>query len=155
MKHPHSIWRALSGFILASAPLLAWSQAATEPVGYVKTVTGEAFVITASQSVKAQPGTPVLLGSVLKTTPASSMGVTFKDNTLMSFGPDTEMAVDEYLYAPAEGDLKLSTRLTRGTLNYVSGVIAKLKPTAVTVKTPTGIIGVRGTQFVAKVEQEQ
>ena len=155
MKHPHSIWRALSGFILASAPLLAWSQAATEPVGYVKTVTGEAFVITASQSVKAQPGTAVLLGSLLKTSKASSMGVTFKDNTLMSFGPDTEMSVDEYLYAPAEGDLKLSTRLTRGTLNYVSGVIAKLKPTAVTVKTPTGIIGVRGTQFVAKVEQEQ
>jgi hypothetical protein len=51
--------------------------------------------------------------------------------------------------------LKLSTRLSRGSLNYVSGVIAKLKPTAVTVKTPTGIIGVRGTQFVAKVEEAQ
>ena len=155
MKHSHSIWRALSGFILAGAPLLALAQTTPEPVGYVKTVTGEAFVVTASQSVKAQPGTAVLLGSLLKTSKASSMGVTFKDNTLMSFGPDTEMTVDEYLYAPAEGDLKLSTRLTRGTLNYVSGVIAKLKPTAVTVKTPTGIIGVRGTQFVAKVEQEQ
>ncbi|MFZ2218834.1 MAG: FecR domain-containing protein [Rhodoferax sp.] len=155
MKHSHSIWRALSGFILASAPLLALAQTTPEPVGYVKTVTGEAFVVTASQSVKAQPGTAVLLGSLLKTSKASSMGVTFKDNTLMSFGPDTEMSVDEYLYAPAEGDLKLSTRLTRGTLNYVSGVIAKLKPTAVTVKTPTGIIGVRGTQFVAKVEDAQ
>lgn len=155
MKHPHSIWRALSGFILAGAPLLALAQTTPEPVGYVKTVTGEAFVVTASQSVKAQPGTAVLLGSLLKTSKASSMGVTFKDNTLMSFGPDTEMTVDEYLYAPAEGDLKLSTRLTRGTLNYVSGVIAKLKPTAVTVKTPTGIIGVRGTQFVAKVEDAQ
>ena len=155
MKHSHSIWRALSGFILAGAPLLALAQTTPEPVGYVKTVTGEAFVGTASQSVKAQPGTAVLLGSLLKTSKASSMGVTFKDNTLMSFGPDTEMSVDEYLYAPAEGDLKLSTRLTRGTLNYVSGVIAKLKPTAVTVKTPTGIIGVRGTQLVAKVEQEQ
>ncbi len=112
-------------------------------------------MITAGQSVKAQPGTAVSLGSLLKTMPASAMGVTFKDNTLMSFGPDTEMTVDEYLYAPAQGDLKLSTRLTRGSLNYVSGVIAKLKPTAVSVKTPTGIIGVRGTQFVAKVEDAQ
>ena len=156
MKHSHSIWRALlSGLILMGASSWATAQTTPEPVGYVKTVTGEAFVVTASQSVKAQPGTAVLLGSLLKTSKASSMGVTFKDNTLMSFGPDTEMSVDEYLYAPAEGDLKLSTRLTRGTLNYVSGVIAKLKPTAVTVKTPTGIIGVRGTQFVAKVEQEQ
>ena len=156
MKHPHSIWRALlSGLILMGASSWATAQTTPEPVGYVKTVTGEAFVVTTGQSVKAQPGTAVLLGSLLKTSKASSMGVTFKDNTLMSFGPDTEMTVDEYLYAPAEGDLKLSTRLTRGTLNYVSGVIAKLKPTAVTVKTPTGIIGVRGTQFVAKVEDGQ
>ncbi len=155
MQHTPSLWRAFSGLILAGAPLWALAQTTPEPVGYVKTVTGEAFVVTAGQSVKAKPGTAVLLGSLLKTAPASTMGVTFKDNTLMSFGPDTEMTVDEYLYAPAEGDLKLTTRLTRGSLNYVSGVIAKLKPTAVTVKTPTGIIGVRGTQFVAKVEDAQ
>ena len=73
----------------------------------------------------------------------------------MAFGPDTELMVDEYLYAPAQGQLKLGTRLTKGSLNYVSGVIAKLKPDAVTVKTPTGIIGVRGTQFVARVEDSQ
>ncbi len=153
MKIPSSLWRFLSSVILAGAPLWALAQSAPAPVGYVKNVTGDAFVVTGGQSVKAQPGTAVLLGSLLKTAPLSSMGVTFKDNTLMSFGPDTEMTVEEYLYAPAEGELKLSTRLTRGTLNYVSGVIAKLKPTAVTIQTPTGIIGVRGTQFVAKVEE--
>ena len=73
----------------------------------------------------------------------------------MSFGPDTELTVDEYLYAPAQGQLQLTTKLARGSLNYVSGVIAKLKPEAVQVKTPTGIIGVRGTQFVARVEDAQ
>ena len=89
MKHSHSIWRALSGFILASAPLLAWSQAATEPVGYVKTVTGEAFVVTASQSVKAQPGTAVLFGSSLNTSKPSSMALTFTDHTLTPLGHAT------------------------------------------------------------------
>jgi hypothetical protein len=78
--------------------------------------------------------------------------VTFKDDTVMSFGPDTEMTVDEYLYAPAKGQLKLATRLDKGTLTYVSGVIAKLKPDAVSVKTPSGIIGVRGTSFMVKVD---
>jgi hypothetical protein len=101
MQHTHSLWRALCGLILAGGPIWALAQSAPEPVAYVKTVTSEAFVITAGQSVKAQPGTAVLLGSLLKTAPASTLGVTFKDNTLMSFGPDTEMTVDEYLYAPA------------------------------------------------------
>jgi hypothetical protein len=81
--------------------------------------------------------------------------VTFKDNTVMSFGPDTELTVDEYLYAPAKGQLGISARLDKGTLTYISGVIAKLKPEAVSVKTPAGIIGVRGTSFMAMVEEAQ
>jgi len=137
---------------LALLSLMAQAQAQTEPIGYVKTVTGEAWISTAGQRIKAQPGSPVLLGSELKTAASATMGITFKDNTVMSFGPDTVLTVDEYLYAPAQGQLKLGTRLSKGSLNYVSGVIAKLKPDAVTVKTPSGIIGVRGTQFVVRVD---
>ena len=125
------------------------------PIGYVKNVAGEASVTTAGNKQKAEPGTPIHQGSVLRTGPKGSMGVTFKDESVMSFGPDTELTVDEYLYAPAQGKLKLGSRLAKGSLNYVSGVIAKLQPDAVTVGTPTGTIGVRGTQFVAKVEEEE
>ena len=124
------------------------------PVGYVKNVKGTATVTTDGQVVQAQAGTPLHQGSSLKTAAESSMGVIFKDNTLMSFGPSTELTVDEYLYEPGEGKLKLGARMGKGTLNYVSGVIAKLQPEAVTVKTPTGMIGVRGTQFLLKVVEE-
>lgn len=123
-------------------------------VGHVKTVTGNAFVVTDGLAKPANVGTPVMNGSVLKTGLGSSLGVTFKDGTMMSFGSHTELKVDEYLYAPAEGKLRFGSRLVRGTMNYVSGVIAKLKPDGVTVTTPTGMIGVRGTQFVAKVTPE-
>ena len=159
MKHIPNLWRTLVATACLALPFMAQAQAPTptqaEPVGYVKTVTGEASVTTAGQRVVAQPGTAVLLGSQLKTAKGAAMGIAFKDNTLMSFGPDTELTVDEFVYAPAQGQLLLGTRLTRGSLNYVSGVIAKLKPDAVTVKTPAGIIGVRGTQFVARVEEAQ
>lgn len=124
------------------------------PVGYVKTVTGKAFVVVDGKARAANVGSGVVKGAVLKTAADSSMGVTFKDGTMMSFGPETELKVDEYLYAPAEGKLQFGSRLVRGTMNYVSGVIAKLKPDAVTVNTPTGMIGVRGTHFVVKVVPE-
>jgi hypothetical protein len=136
---------------LAAAPLIGIAQ--SEPIGYVKTVKGSAWVTTSGQRVQAQPGTAVQMGSQLKTASGASMGVTFKDDTVMSFGPDTELTVDEYLYSPAKGQLKLATRLDKGTLTYVSGVIAKLKPDAVSVKTPSGIIGVRGTSFMVKVDE--
>ncbi len=139
-------------FLLLSALVSFAARADETPIGYVKTATGEASVTNGKIRVSAQPGTPVFLGSQLKTGPKSSLGVTFKDDTVMSFGSDTELSVDEYLYAPAQGKLKLAATLLRGSLNYVSGLIAKLQPDAVSVKTPSGIIGVRGTQFAVKVD---
>lgn len=143
--------------ILAVAALLFWVNASLADdavVGYVKTVKGEAYVVTAGKPAKAAVGVPVQAGSVLKTGPQSSLGVTFKDNTVMSFGPDTVLTVDEYVYAPSQGNLKLGASLAKGTLAYLSGAIAKIKPDAVSVKTPTGTIGVRGTYFVVKVDAD-
>lgn len=128
------------------------AQAESPAIGFVKNVTGEASVASAGNAVKAAVGTPIFTGSVLKTGSGSSMGVTFRDETVMSFGPNTELTVDEYLYAPSQGKLKLGSKLSKGSMNYVSGVIAKLQPDAVSVKTPTGTIGVRGTNFLVKVE---
>lgn len=128
---------------------------ANEAVGYVKTVSGEASVITAANAVKAQVGSSVFQGSRIRTAKNASIGVTFKDNTVMSIGPDTELTIDEYIFNPNQGQLKFGSNIAKGTLNYVSGTIAKLKPEAVTVTTPSGIIGVRGTHFVAKVEDAE
>jgi hypothetical protein len=124
------------------------------PVGYVKTTSGEATITSGQSKVRAVPGTPIFQGSQLRTGPKSSLGVTFKDETVMSFGPDTVLTIDEYLYAPSQGKLKLGAKLAKGSLNYLSGAIAKLQPDAVSVATPSGIIGVRGTQFLVKVEDK-
>lgn len=134
--------------------LLAANVMASEAaIGHVKSVIGDASITTGEKTAKAEVGSPIHQGSVLQTGKKSSMGVIFKDETVMSFGADTRFTVDEYLYAPAQGKLKFSSKMTKGSLNYVSGVIEKLKPDAVTVGTPSGIIGVRGTQFLLKVEE--
>ena len=121
-------------------------------VGFVKTVQIEATVVVDGNATRAQPGMPLRTGFVVKTGSEGSLGVTLQDNTLLSFGPNTEFVIDEYLYAPGKGDLKLWATLTRGTMQYVSGIIAKLKPESVQVKTPAGIIGVRGTRFLVRVD---
>lgn len=141
------LWSFFLGMSLSMAVM-----ASDSPIGYVKNATGEAYVISGGTRTAARAGTPIFQGSQLKTGAKSSLGVTFKDETVMSFGPDTELTVDEYLYAPSQGKLKLGTKMAKGSMNYVSGVIAKLQPDAVSVATPTGTIGVRGTQFLVKVE---
>lgn len=140
--------------VLTCGSLLAFAGYAADstPVGYVMTVAGEGTVTTNGKSVSAKVGTPVFEGTTLKVSSDSSMGLTLIDNTVMSLGPKSEMVIEEYLYAPAKNDLKLTTKITHGTLNFISGVIAKLRPEAVKINTPTGTIGVRGTHFLVKVD---
>ena len=124
-------------------------------IGFVKSVTAEASVTVDGKSIRAQAGMPLHAGFVVKTGPQGRIGVTLRDNTLLSFGPNSEFVVDEYLYAPGSGELKLSATLIKGTLQYVSGIIAKLKPDAVAIKFPGGVVGVRGTEFLLLVEEEK
>ena len=65
------------------------------------------------------------------------------------YAPDTPLTASKNYM-----DLKFAASMSKGTLNVVSGVIAKLKPESVSVKTPTGEIGVRGTTYLIKVEPQ-
>jgi hypothetical protein len=110
------------------------------------------MVIHAGNYVIARAGTPVTLGSVIKTGANGSMGVTLKDNSVMAVGPDTELKFDEFAYAPARDELKFGASLFKGTLLMVSGVIASLKPESFVLKTPTDTIVVNGARFLVKVD---
>ena len=135
--------------ILAFAVTVA--SAAEAPIAHVKKVSGEASLERGGESVTAAVGTKVHQTDVLKTGADGKLGVTFRDNTMISLGPDTEVAVTEFTYQPRRNKLRFATSMSRGTAQFVSGVIAKLAPEQVTVDTPAGTVGVRGTRFLVKV----
>lgn len=122
-------------------------------IGYVKTISDQTVIDKADGAVKAVLGSAVKTGDVFKTDENGAVGLTLKDNTMLSIGPNTELKIEAYHFEPQQDKLELSASLVKGTLHYISGVIAKLKPEAVTLKTPTGVIAVRGTRFLVKVEE--
>ncbi|WP_348708069.1 FecR family protein [Acidovorax soli] len=150
MFFPTLGWRCLPVLLLLSCQ--AFAQSST--IGYVKTVGGDASLVLGSDTTAAVVGMPIQEGHILKTGNAGGLGVVLKDNTSLSLGSNSEMAVRDFLYLPGKDALKLELGLVRGTLYYISGVIAKLRPDAVAIKTPTGMIGVRGTQFLVLVDPE-
>lgn len=121
-------------------------------IGYVKTITDQTSIIENGNMIKAGLGSPIHVGSIIKTDEKGASGLTLKDNTILSIGPNTELEIEAYQFLPQQEKLQLSANLLKGTLHYISGVIAKLKPEAVTLKTPTGVIAVRGTRFLVKIE---
>ena len=80
-----------------------------------------------------------------------SVGITMNDDSLLSAGSNSRLALDRFVHDPSTNQGRFNVSLNRGTLAVISGRIAKQSPDAMTVRTPAAILGVRGTEFAVKV----
>jgi len=132
--------------------ILATSAVAEAFVGLVKSVEGQAFVTRGGETKDVVAGMEIKMGDIVKTGDGGSVGLIFSDDTIISMGPRTELAIEDYLFEPIEGKLAFIAKILRGTVSYLSGQIAKIAPESVKLITPAATIGVRGTHVLIKVD---
>ena len=144
--------RRFTVFILLTV-FLGLSLASAEQVlaGKVKKIRGTVLVIRGDRTQTLRVGDPVFQNDLMQTGAAGAVGIIFEDNTILSLGPKSRLAIDGYTFAPEQGKLSLLLRLLRGTASYLSGIIGKQAPDAVKFQTPDATIGIRGTKFLVKV----
>ncbi|MBC7906018.1 MAG: FecR domain-containing protein, partial [Rhodospirillaceae bacterium] len=92
-----------------------------------------------------EKGAAIHQGDVIETGADGKVGVTFADSSSFSLGPKGSMVMDELVYDPLAHSGALTVSVAKGVYSFVSGQIAKVDPTAMTIKTPVMTIGVRGT----------
>jgi hypothetical protein len=131
-----------------------FSLASETPVGTIKTLKGKAALVRNCKEVDVKSGSYVFRDDHLKTGHDGAMSMVFKDDTLLSIGPDSEVAIKDFLFSPAEGKLSIFTKLLKGTSAYLSGIIARLSPESVRFETPVAKVGIRGTKFAVSAEGE-
>jgi len=141
--------RFLVAVLGTALSVLTASAAVAQDVGRVKTVRGTVSIEREGRREPAQVGAGVRQADTLVTGPDGAVGVTLADDTLLSAGPNSILAIERFVYDGAKPGA-LEAALTKGTLAVVSGRIAKLAPDAMRVKTPSAILGVRGTEFVVR-----
>src|SRR5204863_9336389 len=100
-------------------------------------------------------GMPVQQADKLVTGADGTVGVTFTDNSLLSVGPNSVLAIDRYVFDSTTHAGKFDSTLSKGTLAVVSGKMVKQSPEAMHVRTPAAIMGVRGTDFVVRVSDHR
>jgi len=151
-----------AGHLRAPARLLAWGLAlglgwgvaCAQRVGEVVHSTG---VVTAqkpgeSARIVAQ-GDTVEEGDVLSTGRRAFTIVRFGDGAQMTLRPDTALAVDRYAH---DGTTQTALmRLVRGGLRAVTGLVARNDPNAYRLQAGTSTIGIRGTDFDARLCESQ
>jgi hypothetical protein len=135
--------------ILVCLTFSAWG--AESIVGSVKTALGGVVVRRGTETIPAREGMHLLPNDVLLTSGDGRVGAILQDGTRIGLGPNTELKIDRFVYEPAAGKFGLVLRLIKGVLDYVSGRIARLAPEAVTVETPVGVVGLRGTHFAVSI----
>ena len=133
-----------------AAALLA--QPAMAEIGRVKSSTGPVSILRGTTAIPAAPGVKLEPGDVVVTGKLGRVGIAFIDDTRFAVGPNSRVAMAKFEYDRARQTGTSLTRVDRGSLGVVSGRIAKSGKDAMKVKTPTSMLGVRGTKFVVEVK---
>ena len=137
-----------------AAVVLGFSTLATAAdVGEIKVAKGDAHLERGKERLPVKVGMPVQQSDKVVTGADGTVGITFSDNSLLSVGPDSALAIDKYVFDSTTHAGQFDSTLSKGTLAVVSGKMVKQSPEAMKIRTPSSIMGVRGTEFVVKVDE--
>ena len=134
--------------VLLATPMIGLAAPAGEVefakgVGAAQAASGVPRIL--SQGVPIQPGDTVTMGS------NSFAVLRMTDGTRMTLRPNTAIRFDEYAYKEPDKPDGFFTSLFKGGVRMVTGLIAKASPTAARLNTPTATVGIRGTDFDARI----
>jgi len=141
-----------NAMILVAALGFAGSAVAAD-IGLIKVAKGSVEIQRGAAKIPAKVGTGLQTADVVLTGADSSAGITFTDNSLVSVGPNSVFAIDKYRFDTTTHAGEFEGNLRQGRLAAVSGKMVKQSPDSMKIRTPSAIMGVRGTEFVVQVDE--
>jgi hypothetical protein len=136
---------ALGAMVFAAS---VWAQ----DVGEIKTVKGAAHVEREGKKLPATVGLQLHQADTIVTGADGAVGITFLDNSLFSAGPNSVLVINKYRFDTTTHAGEFDASLNKGSLAVVSGKMVKQSPDSMRIRTPSSVMGVRGTEFVVKVD---
>jgi Ca2+-binding RTX toxin-like protein len=129
------------------------AQASGQPIGRIDTLAGSGTITRVDGSVvQAEKGTPVFQGDTVETAQGGKVGIVFVDNTTFALGEYGQIRMDELVYNPQFKTGTLGLSMLKGAFVLVTGEIAPSSTDAMSVRTPVGTIGIRGTKVAGVVD---
>jgi hypothetical protein len=138
---------------LLAAPLLLLAQfAQAQAAGEVEFSRGVGFAQSPGQTPRTLgKGLPLQQGDRLTTSEGGSAIIKLADGTRMTVRPNSELVLQQYQFQENAPDNSMLMQLVRGGFRAVTGLISKNAPNAARVQTNTATIGIRGTDFDARL----
>jgi hypothetical protein len=128
------------------------SVASAQNAGEVEFMRGVGFAQTPGQTPRTLgKGLPLKEGDRLTTADGATAVVKLQDGTRMTVRPGSEMVLSQFKYKQDAPDNSMVINMLRGGLRAITGLIAKSSPNAARIQTNTATIGIRGTDFDARI----
>lgn len=138
--------------VFAAAVLAFAGAAGAADIGQVKVSRGDVQIQRGATQLPAKVGMGIQATDVVLTGADGSAGLTFTDNSLVSVGPNSVFAIDKYAFDTTTHSGEFEGSLKKGKLAAVSGKMVKQSPESMKIRTPSAVMGVRGTEFVVQVD---
>lgn len=121
------------------------------PVARVAMSVGESKKWNAAgQEEPLKVGASLMAGDRIRTGPDSVAILIFTDEGRISLRADSELLIRHYQIDPAGVKTRIDLELIKGTVRQISGNGSRTQPDRYRLNTPIAVIGVRGTDFLAK-----
>jgi hypothetical protein len=104
----------------------------------------QAGVVRDSARLALVEGSPLYSGDRVETGKGYAV-IAFSDGSRMTVHRDSRLVIENYSFAQAQKEDTLVLRLLRGGLRALTGMVGKQHPQAVSYRTATATIGIRGT----------
>lgn len=95
-------------------------------------------------------GQPVCVGETIVTAHSGSVQIKLADGELVSVRPETQLKIEKFAFGGTKED-NVMLALLKGASRFITGKIGQKYPQNDLVRTPTVLIGVRGTDHEAMV----
>jgi hypothetical protein len=148
----HKTIPALAAVALGWLLVLACGPAAAQLAGEVEFSRGVGFAQSSGQAPRTLgKGLELHEGDRLTTSDGASAIIKLQDGTRMTVRPNSELVLQQYRFRESAPDNSMLMQLVRGGFRAVTGLISKGSPNAARVQTSTATIGIRGTDFDARL----
>lgn len=142
--------------LLAMPPVMPQAFGA-EMAGVAAGVTGSIQVARLTETVgrDVTSGDEIFLGDLISSAEDSQMQVLLLDETVFTIGPNSELIIDEFVYDPETDAGKVAAQVLKGAFRFTTGLVGQKDPDSVSIGTPLGTIGIRGTIVAGVVSGDQ
>ena len=123
-------------------------QSANVAAGQIEELTGTATVLRNDEENPLRLGDDIFALDTIATGSDSKLTIIFSDGMEFRLGEEAKLLIDDFVFDQSASTGLQSLSAIKGAFSYQSGLLAENDPSAVTIKTPLGTLGIRGTKLM-------